>query len=309
MNKNVALVLASGGARGMAHIGAIEELERRGYHITSIAGTSAGALVAGLYATGKLKEAKQWFMSLDKQKIMSLGDFSLSTSYLVKGDKIIDSFKEIVDDCLIEDLPIPVSLVASDVIHNREVVMESGSLFQAVRASVSIPMFFRPVKKDDMLLIDGGVLNALPLNRVRRTEGDILVAMNISAPDSIVPENKNKRNNRVQKLLENKTLLDKLDKLPAFNKLLERFDNGQKEENIADEVADSINYISLVNRMTDMMIQNNTVMMTQLIHPDILAEMPMNQFPTFAFDQTEEIIELGRQLMSTAIDNYEQQQQ
>ena len=308
MNKNVALVLASGGARGMAHIGAIEELERRGYHITSIAGTSAGALVAGLYATGKLKEAKQWFMSLDKQKIMSLGDFSLSTSYLVKGDKIIDSFKEIVDDCLIEDLPIPVSLVASDVIHNREVVMESGSLFQAVRASVSIPMFFRPVKKDDMLLIDGGVLNALPLNRVRRTEGDILVAMNISAPDSIVPENKNKRNNRVQKLLENKTLIDKLDKLPAFNKLLEHFDNGQKEENIADEVADSINYISLVNRMTDMMIQNNTVMMTQLIHPDILAEMPMNQFPTFAFDQTEEIIGLGRQLMSTAIDNYEQQQ-
>ena len=307
MNKNVALVLASGGARGMAHIGAIEELERRGYHITSIAGTSAGALVAGLYATGKLKEAKQWFMSLDKQKIMSLGDFSLSTSYLVKGDKIIDSFKEIVDDCLIEDLPIPVSLVASDVIHNREVVMESGSLFQAVRASVSIPMFFRPVKKDDMLLIDGGVLNALPLNRVHRTEGDILVAMNISAPDSIVPENKNKHNNRVQKLLENKTLIDKLDKLPAFNKLLEHFDNGQKEENIADEVADSINYISLVNRMTDMMIQNNTVMMTQLIHPDILAEMPMNQFPTFAFDQTEEIIELGRQLMATAIDNYEQQ--
>ncbi len=307
MSKNVALVLASGGARGMAHIGAIEELERRGYHITSIAGTSAGALVAGLYATGKLKEAKQWFMSLDKQKIMSLGDFSLSTSYLVKGDKIIDSFKEIVDDCLIEDLPIPVSLVASDVIHNREVVIESGSLFQAVRASVSIPMFFRPVKKDDMLLIDGGVLNALPLNRVHRTEGDILVAMNISAPDSIVPENKKKHNNRVQKILENKTLLDKLDKLPAFNKLLERFDNGQKEENIADEVADSINYISLVNRMTDMMIQNNTVMMTQLIHPDILAEMPMNQFPTFAFDQTEEIIELGRQLMSTAIDNYEQQ--
>lgn len=309
MSKNVALVLASGGARGMAHIGAIEELERRGYHITSIAGTSAGALVAGLYATGKLKEAKQWFMSLDKQKIMSLGDFSLSTSYLVKGDKIIDSFKEIVDDCLIEDLHIPVSLVASDVIHNREVVMESGSLFQAVRASVSIPMFFRPVKKDDMLLIDGGVLNALPLNRVHRTEGDILVAMNISAPDSIVPENKKKHNNRVQKILENKTLLDKLDKLPAFNKLLERFDNGQKEENIADEVADSINYISLVNRMTDMMIQNNTVMMTQLIHPDILAEMPMNQFPTFAFDQTEEIIELGRQLMSTAIDNYEKQQQ
>ncbi len=298
MKKNVALVLASGGARGMAHIGAIEELERRGYHITSIAGTSAGALVAGLYATGKLQEGKKWFLSLDKQRIMSLGDFSLSTSYVVKGDKIIDSFKEIVDDCLIEDLPIPVSLVASDVINNREVVMETGSLFQAVRASVSIPMFFRPVKRNNMLLIDGGVLNALPLNRVRRTRGDILVAMNISAPDSIAPETKH--THKTPKLL---------DKLPAFNKLLEYFDLGPKEENIADEVADSINYISLVSRMTDMMIQHNTVMMTQLIHPDILAEMPMNRFPTFAFDQTEEIIELGRQLMSNAIDKYESIQQ
>lgn len=298
MKKNVALVLASGGARGMAHIGAIEELERRGYHITSIAGTSAGALVAGLYATGKLQEGKKWFLSLDKQHIMSLGDFSLSTSYVVKGDKIIDSFKEIVDDCLIESLPIPVSLVASDVINNKEVVMETGSLFQAVRASVSIPMFFRPVKRDNMLLIDGGILNALPLNRVRRTEGDLLVAMNISAPDSIAPETKHTK--KAPKLL---------DKLPAFNKLLEHFDSTQKEENIADEVADSINYISLVSRMTDMMIQHNTVIMTQLIHPDILAEMPMNRFPTFAFDQTEEIIELGRQLMSNAIDKYESTQQ
>ncbi|HCS88032.1 MAG TPA: phospholipase, partial [Bacteroidales bacterium] len=280
MKKNVALVLASGGARGMAHIGAIEELERRGYKITSIAGTSAGALVAGLYATGKLKEAKDWFLSLDKQKILSLGDFSLSTSYVVKGDKIIASFKEIVNDCRIEDLPIPVSLVASDVIHNQEVVIESGSLFEAVRASVSIPMFFRPVKRDNMLLIDGGVLNALPLNRVRRTEDDLLVGMNISAPDSIVPEAKHPI--KVPELL---------NKVPAFSKLLEHFEFGQKEENIADEVADSINYISLVSRMTDMMIQHNTVMMTQLIHPDILAEMPMNQFPTFAFDQTDEIIE------------------
>lgn len=297
MKKNVALVLASGGARGMAHIGAIEELERRGYKITSVAGTSAGALVAGLYATGKLAEAKDWFLSLDKQKILSLGDFSLSTSYVVKGDKIIDSFKEIVDDCRIEDLPIPVSLVASDVISNKEVVMESGSLFEAVRASVSIPMFFRPVKREGMLLIDGGVLNAFPLNRVRRTEDDILVGMNISAPDTLIPEAKHTV--KPPKFL---------DKVPAFSKLLERFNLEQKEGNIADEVADSINYISLVTRMTDMMIQHNTVMMTQLIKPDIIAEMPMNQFPTFAFDQTETIIELGRQLMGKAIDEYEKRE-
>lgn len=288
--KKVALVLASGGARGMAHIGAIEELESRGYQITSIAGTSAGALVAGLYATGKLNEAKDWFMSLDKQRLLSLGDFSLSLNYIVKGDKIIDAFKEIVHDCNIEDLPIPVSLVASDVISNKEVVLESGSLFDAVRASVSIPLFFRPVRKDDMLLIDGGVLNALPLNRVHRTDGDILAAMNISAPDALSVQSK--WTSKVPKLLSN---------LPGFGKL---FDNDD-EDSLADEIADSINYISLVTRMTDMMIQHNTVMMTQYIQPDVLAEMPMNQFPTFAFDRTEEIIELGRQLMRKVLDDYE----
>ena len=257
MKQKVALVLASGGARGLAHIGAIEELESRGYEISSIAGTSIGALIAGVYASGKLQEAKEWFLKLDRLKIFRLGDFALSKNYLVKGDRTVEAFKEIVPDCNIEDLPIPVTLVASDIIHNREVVIESGSLFDAVRASVSIPMFFRPVEKDDMLLIDGGVLNALPLNRVHRTEGDILAALNISARDT--------------------------------------FETTAKE----------LNYAQLLNRMTDMMIQNNVVLMKRMVHCDILAEMPMNQYPTLAFDKTAEIIELGRHLMRQAIDDYE----
>lgn len=290
--KKVALVLASGGARGMAHIGAIEELERRGYEISSIAGCSAGSLIAGIYAAGKLQEAKEWFLSLDKQKILSLGDFSLSKHYLVKGNKIMEAFQEIVQDCNIEDLPIPVSLVASDIIHNREVVMESGSLFEAVRASVSIPMFFRPVKKDDMLLIDGGILNAFPLNRVRRTEGDLLVGMNISAPDMLETEQPKPR--RKPKFLE--------DLPSALHEFIDEhfFDDDEEED-----ITESINYISLMLRMTDMMIQHNTVAMTQFVHADILAEMPMNQYPTFAFDKTREIMELGRSLMAKAIDEYE----
>lgn len=291
MRQKVALVLASGGARGMAHIGAIEELESRGYEISSIAGCSVGSLIAGIYASGKLQEAKQWFLSLDTQKILSLGDFSLSRNYLVKGDRTVAAFKEIVPDRNIEDLPIPVSLVASDVIHNREVVMETGSLFEAVRASVSIPLFFRPVEKDDMLLVDGGILNACPLNRVRRTEGDILVAMNISAPDSMEIE-------KPKPLISQEII----DRLPDFI--------GDKVEDIIrekqeDYLSDSVTYVSLLSRMTDMMIQNNTVLMNQLVHPDILAEMPMNEYPTFAFDKAEEIIEKGRQLMHDAIDRYE----
>ncbi len=291
MKKKAALVLASGGARGMAHIGAIEELESRGYEITSIAGCSIGSLIAGIYASGKLQESKEWFLSLDAQKILSLGDFSLSKNYLVKGDKIVAAFKKIVPDCLIEDLPIPVSIVASDIIHNREVVMESGSLFDAVRASVSIPLFFRPVRKEGMLLVDGGILNACPLNRVRRTNDDILVAMNISAPDSLTVEHKVRQKPKF------------IDRLPDFigDFVAEHFQEKTEEEAIAD----SVTYASLLSRMTDMMIQNNTVLMNKLVKTDILAEMPMNQYGTFDFDKAEEIIELGRQLMHDAIDRYE----
>lgn len=105
--KDVALVLSSGGARGLAHIGAIEELEGQGYHITSVAGCSMGALVGGMYAAGRLAEFKQWMMSVDKMKILSLLDVSLSINHLVKGVKIIDALKEIVPDVMIEDLRIP----------------------------------------------------------------------------------------------------------------------------------------------------------------------------------------------------------
>lgn len=291
MKQKVALVLASGGARGLAHIGAIEELEDRGYEISSIAGCSIGALIAGIYATGKLEEAKRWFLKLDTQKILSLGDFSLSRNYLVKGDKTVDAFRQIVPDRLIEDLPIPVSLVASDIIHNKEVVIESGSLFDAVRASVSIPLFFRPVKKDDMLLVDGGILNACPLNRVHRIEGDILAALNISAPDSMEVE-------KPKPLVSQ----DIINRLPDFlSDRVEHFLHEREE----DYLSNSVTYASLLTRMTDMMIQNNTVLMNRLVHCDILAQMPMNAYPTFAFDKAEEIIELGRQLMHQAIDKYE----
>lgn len=295
--QKVALVLASGGARGLAHIGAIEELESRGYEISSIAGCSIGSLIAGCYATGKLQETKEWFLRLNTQKILALGDFSLSKNYLVKGDRTVNAFKEIVPDMLIEDLPIPVSLVASDIIHNREVVMESGNLFEAVRASVSIPLFFRPVKKDNMLLVDGGILNACPLNRVRRTEGDILAALNISAPDSMEVEK--------PKPIEKPKFLDRLpDFIGDFvsEKLEEKY---QEEE--SEYLSNSVNYASLLSRMTDIMIQNNTVLMNRLVHCDILAQMPMNAYPTFAFDRAEEIIEHGRRLMKDAIDQYESQ--
>ena len=285
-SKRVALVLASGGARGMAHIGAIEELLARGYEITGIAGASIGAMIAGMYAAGKLEEAKQWFLQIDKQRILQMGDFSFSLNHLVKGEKVINELQKVVPDCQIEDLPIPCSIVASDMVSSREVIFEQGSLWEAIRASISIPLFFRPVKQGEKVLIDGGILNALPLDRVRRTEGDLLCAMNISARDTMELEE-----------IHHASLPKFLTDIPAVNKFLA--DTHQTE------LSPSVNYISLLNRMTDMMIQHNTLMMTRLVHPDILAEMPQGAYSTFAFDQTAELIEHGRRLMREAIDRYE----
>ncbi len=139
MGKNVALVLGSGGARGLAHIGAIEALEERGYTITSIAGCSMGSIIAGMYAAGQLKEAKEWFMSVDKQLILRMMDINLlSGNSLVKGERIIKELEKVVPDRPIESLNIPCTLVATDMIHSDEVLFRTGSLFEAVRASITV---------------------------------------------------------------------------------------------------------------------------------------------------------------------------
>lgn len=180
--RRAALVLAGGGARGVAHIGAIEELESQGFEVHAVAGTSMGALVGGMYASGHLEPFKEWMCALDKYKVFSLVDFALSTEGLVKGNRVIQAMKELVPDVNIEHMPIPFAAVAADLLTGREVVLDSGGLYDAIRASISIPSVFQPVRKDDMVLVDGGTVNPLPLNRVRREPGDVLIAVDVSAP-------------------------------------------------------------------------------------------------------------------------------
>ena len=180
--QKVALVLSMGGARGIAHIGVIEELLRHNFEITSIAGSSMGAMVGAMYASGKLEECKEWLYSWDKRKMWELADLTLSRDGLVKGDRFIKELKQIIPVMNIEDLPIPYVAMATDIVCDQEVRFDSGNLYDAIRATISIPMLFRPLRKDGMVLIDGGILNPLPLNQVHRTEGDILIAVDVNAP-------------------------------------------------------------------------------------------------------------------------------
>ena len=173
--QKVALVLSMGGARGIAHIGVIEELLRHNFEITSIAGSSMGAMVGAMYASGKLEECKEWLYSWDKRKMWELADLTLSRDGLVKGDRFIKELKQIIPVMNIEDLPIPYVAMATDIVCDQEVRFDSGNLYDAIRATISI-------RKDGMVLIDGGILNPLPLNQVHRTEGDILIAVDVNAP-------------------------------------------------------------------------------------------------------------------------------
>lgn len=184
MKQKVALVLGSGGARGTAHIGVIRELQKQGYEICSISGTSMGALIGGIYASGKLDEYESWLCSLSKIDMFNLVDFTLSTNGIIKADKVLKEIQKFIPDQKIEELSIKYAAVVTDFKQKKEVVITEGSLFEAIRTSISIPFVITPVLKSDTIFVDGGVLNPVPTNRVVRHKDDILIAVNVN---SLIP--------------------------------------------------------------------------------------------------------------------------
>lgn len=278
--QKVALVLASGGAKGFAHIGAIEALEESGYEITSIAGTSMGALIGGLYATGGLDKVKEWMYDLTDREVFSLVDFTLSPHALVKGNRIMDALKAIVPDCNIEDLKIPYCAVATDLKEGKEVVFRSGSLYDAIRASISIPMLFRPVEHADMLLIDGAITNGLPLDRVARTEGDILVAVNL---DDYEWEDDEEERQQVD------------GKASPFSILSRKLQAGLN--------AFSNNYISLTYDTISILMKRNTELALRLTPPDIYLNVDLGEYGSHDYDEAEAIARLGREQMMEVLRN------
>jgi NTE family protein len=176
MARNVALVLSSGGARGIAHIGVIKELIKSGFTITSVAGTSMGSVIGGLLAQGTLDQYSEWLLAFTKMDMIKFLDLTTGSGGLIKGEKIMKVLSDFIGDVNIEDLSIPFACVAADLASQKEIVFSKGSLIQAVRASSSIPTVFLPVAHEGMLLVDGGVLNPLPLDIIHRNDGDIPVS-------------------------------------------------------------------------------------------------------------------------------------
>ena len=323
--KNVALVLSSGGPRGFAYIGAIEALEEHGYTITSIAGTSIGSLVGGIYAAGKLAEFKEWLYSLNAWEVFSLMDLSIGKNHFVKGERIIEAIMEIVPNVNIEDLPIPYQAVATDLYTGREVVFDHGPLFRAIRASISIPSLFRPVKYGLTTLIDGAIVNCLPLNRVERTEGDLLVAFDVNDVDeeeiSLILHREHEAR-LMDKRFELEVHEELLDVIHDFKhdtdmslikrlkhagsrsmEVLKDVFNYRRAFNEDDSLDYGENYYDLLDRTFSLMNHKNTELMLELYKPDILVKMPFDSYGEISdYAKAREISDRGYQLMKEALE-------
>jgi len=288
MKQAISLVLSSGGARGIAHIGVIEELERQGFEIKSIAGTSMGALIGGVYATGYMVEYKNWLSGLDKLDVFKMVDFTVSTKGLVKGDKIFKVMKEMVPDTNIEDLPIPYMAIAADIINHKEVVFSKGNLFEAVRASISIPTVFTPVKKGKLRLVDGGVLNPVPINRVKRFGDDLLVVVNVNAhvpcvkPTSLIIEEK-----------KNWIIYNK--KVKSFQRRLADLFPKDKEK---------LSYFNLLSDTISIMGNQISMLTIEKYKPDILINISRESCGTYDFYKATEMIEIGRYVTEKSLNKF-----
>lgn len=280
MKQTVALVLGSGGARGTAHIGVIRELLNRGYEISSISGTSMGALVGGVYASGKLDEYESWLCSLSKMDVFNLVDFTMSKQGIIKADRVLKEIKKFIPDRQIEELPIKFAAVATDLKNREEVVITEGSLFDAIRASISIPMVITPMQKNDTLFVDGGVVNPVPVNRVFRQFNDIMIAVNVNA---YIPYQK------IAVEAPELTSIEQLNssKLSFFQSKLDKLFPANKKE--------SIGYFNLIGESSSLMLSQITKLTLQLNPPDILIEVSRNACGTFDFYKATELIEAGKE--------------
>jgi len=186
-SRRISLALGGGGARGLAHIGAIQWRTIHSRTATGIAGSSMGALVGGIYATGKLDVYADWVLRLERLQVMRLLDLAFGRAGLFKLERIMGILRELIGDCAIEELPIAFTAVATDLESGEEVWLRKGQLFDAIRASIATPLIFTPCDYGSRTLLDGALVNPVPVSAARNDKADLTIAVSLSGPDEIRP--------------------------------------------------------------------------------------------------------------------------
>jgi NTE family protein len=269
----ISLVLSGGGARGYAHIGVIKELKREGFEIVSIAGTSMGALIGALEACGKLEIYEKWVKNLDVLDLIKFLNNPFSNEGWLNSDKIFNKIKELVGDYKIEELPIKFTAVATDLNKKKEVWFQKGPLWEAVKASASIPGIFPPVKIDNMQLVDGGVLNLMPVAPVMSDMSDFIVAVSLYGKD------KNIKINISEKVKKKQSVMAEV-----WNKIFK-------------EKRDPMN--KSIDLMMDTIFRYRKAEYT----PDIEIEISQNIAKWYEFHRAVELIKIGEKFAKESIEN------
>lgn len=277
MTKTVSLVLGSGGARGLTHIGVIHWLLENDYEIRSISGCSAGALIGGIYAAGKLDPFVEWVTAIDKVSMAKLLDISWQSSGLFKGDRIINTLVDLIGDTRIEDLAIPFTAVAANVKEEKEVWLNSGPLFDAIRASISLPLFFTPFNIDGVELIDGGVLNPVPIAPTFGDKTDLTLAVNLGGDIITLSENAEITPNNARVSIQQK-VSHYIDKL---------------QDSVIGSININFDAFDIANQAFDAMQSTIARQKLAAYPPDKIIEIPQNICGTFEFDRAEEMIQFG----------------
>jgi NTE family protein len=326
----VALALGSGGARGYAHIGVIEALRERGYEVVGIAGSSMGAVVGGVQAAGRLGELADWAKSLTQRTILRLLDPSITAAGVLRAEKILDAVRDILGPVTIEQLPIPYTAVATDLLTGKSVWFQRGPIDAAIRASIAIPGVIAPHEIDGRLLADGGILDPLPMAPIAAVNADLTIAVSLngSAPGAtrdaepgITAEWLNRMVRSTTALFDvnaAKALLDR----PTARAVLGRFgatipesDSSDVEQRVAERRdLDGLDDAPEIPKLGSFDVMNRTIDIAQsalarhtlaAYPPDLLIEVPRTTCRSLEFHRAAEVIAAGRALAMRALDAFE----
>jgi NTE family protein len=305
--KRVALALGSGGARGYAHIGVINELRDRGYEIVGVAGSSMGALVGGLFAAGRLDEYADWSRSLTQRAVLRLLDPSIAAAGVLRAEKIIDAVRDILGEVTIEELPIPYTAVATDLIAGKSVWLQRGPVDAAIRASIAIPGVITPHVLDGRLLADGGILDPLPMAPIAAVNADLTIAVSLAGSEADGRDASTETENRPGEWLNRL--------LRSTSAVFDRFGTGPGPDDDTDEdsdeqLVDAAKEAS-VPKLGGFEVMNRTIDIAQAAlarhtlaayPPDMLIEVPRSASRSLDFHRAAEVIDVGHKLAARALD-------
>lgn len=312
----VSLVLGSGGARGLAHIGVIEFLQQQGFDIRAIAGSSMGALVGAMYAMGKLEVYRDWVSGLSQSDVFSLVDWTLSGGGIIRGQRIIGKLRELAGDANIEDMPLNYTAVTVDIDHGREVWLSDGPVYDAIRASIAIPGLFTPHRYRGRTLVDGGLINPVPVGPTLRTITDLTIVVNVNGPDTNSPAKP------LPRMMSDEAERD--EPRQSASRHSDGDDEGENGSNGGGVLAKIKDYIDSFSSestpkanspgLMAVLMRSLETMQTVIARqqlgvfaPDLIIDIPRNACMIHEFHRAAEMVELGRRCADCAWQEYQRQ--